>query len=52
MEVYGRVVVWLYAFLALAVDGMVSQLVVWLYAFLALAVDGMVSQLDDPAALL
>jgi len=26
MEVYGRVVVWLYAFLAFAVDGMISQL--------------------------
>jgi len=26
MEMYGRVVVWLYAFLALAVDGVISQL--------------------------
>ena len=26
MEMYGRVVVWLYAFLALVVDGMISQL--------------------------
>jgi hypothetical protein len=26
MGVYGRVVVWLYAFLALAIDGMISQL--------------------------